>query len=75
MTDQFQTSTEQLIHIYNAPPQTGDEALCGHVKTDEESYRLHRSDNQCQVCEAIAEAEGRTLVSRPAWDPESWVEE
>jgi hypothetical protein len=64
-----------LIHIYNAPPQVGDEALCGHVKTDEESYRLHRSDNQCEACHVIAEAEGRTMLSRSPLieDPRIWV--
>lgn len=65
--------SDGLIHIYDEPPEEGSVALCGHVKTAEESFRLHRSDNQCEVCNAIAGAEGRTLVSRPAHEPDRWV--
>jgi hypothetical protein len=68
------SAQEALIHIYNAPPKVGDEALCGYVRQDAiEGHRLIRSDNQCEVCAAIAGGEGRTLVSRPALDPQVWV--
>lgn len=61
---------DELIHVYRQPPQTGDTAVCGHVREDEmEGHRLHRSDNQCQVCLDIAAEEGMTVVARTALDP------
>lgn len=65
--------TGTLIHIYRAPPQVGDTALCGYVREDEmEGHRLHTAPNQCLVCHDIADHEGIVLMERAPTDPEDY---